>query len=373
MHDHEQAHFPPRGPEGRRRDRGAAAARGDGAGADGRSPPRRADKKIRFVAIEMVHGSAGSTPFGLKKNLWAPEAVGNAFDLSPERRSSPLEPFRDYVTIVSNIDVRNAEAFTAPEIGGDHFRSSAVFLTQSHPQADAGVRPPRRHLDRPDLREEVRPGHADPVDAALHRERGSGRRLLLRLFVRVHRLDQLGVARAAAADGARPARGVRSAVRRRRDAGRAQGTARGRSQHPRLARHVDQPLEEGSRRRRPRAPERLPGRRARDRAPHPEDRGAQQQRRAARAAGRADRRARLLLRARQADVRSAGARVRLGHHPRLRVQARTRRLEPRLPGERLQGRVPLRVAPPGEGRARSWTSRRSTGTTSAWFRISSRS
>jgi hypothetical protein len=28
--------------------------------------------------------------------------------------------------------VRNAEAFTAPEIGGDHFRSSAVFLTQSH-------------------------------------------------------------------------------------------------------------------------------------------------------------------------------------------------------------------------------------------------
>ena len=37
-----------------------------------------ADKKIRFVAIEMVHGSAGSTPIGLKKNLWAPEAVGHA-------------------------------------------------------------------------------------------------------------------------------------------------------------------------------------------------------------------------------------------------------------------------------------------------------
>ena len=35
------------------------------------------------------------------------------------------------------------------------------------------------------------------------------------------------------------------------------------------------------------------------------------------------------------------------------------------PGERLQGRVPLRVAPPGEGRHASWTSRRSTRTTSA--------
>jgi len=96
-----------------------------------------ADKKIRFVAIEMVHGSAGSTPIGLKKNLWAPEAVGHAFDLTPGVLS-PLEPFRDYVTIVSNVDVRNAEAFTAPEIGGDHFRSSAVFLTQSHPKQTQG-------------------------------------------------------------------------------------------------------------------------------------------------------------------------------------------------------------------------------------------
>jgi hypothetical protein len=95
------------------------------------------DRKIRFVAIEMVHGSAGSTPFGLKKNLWAPEGVGHTFDLT-QGVLSPLEPFREYVTIVSNIDVRNAEAFTAPEIGGDHFRSSAVFLTQSHPKQTQG-------------------------------------------------------------------------------------------------------------------------------------------------------------------------------------------------------------------------------------------
>ncbi len=51
---------------------------------------------------------------------------------------SPLEPFRDYVTIVSNTDVRNAEAFAPNEIGGDHFRSSAVFLTQAHPKQTEG-------------------------------------------------------------------------------------------------------------------------------------------------------------------------------------------------------------------------------------------
>ena len=95
------------------------------------------NKKLRFVALEMVHGSAGSTQIGIQKNLWAPAAAGNAFDLSPSVLSS-LEPYRDYLTIVSNTDVRNAEAFTAPEIGGDHFRSSAVFLTHVHPKQTEG-------------------------------------------------------------------------------------------------------------------------------------------------------------------------------------------------------------------------------------------
>ena len=96
-----------------------------------------AGRKVRLVAIEMVHGSAGSTAIGIKKNLWAPAAIGGEFDLGPTSLVS-LEPFRDYLTIVSNTDVRNAEAFTAPEIGGDHFRSSAVFLTQVHPKQTQG-------------------------------------------------------------------------------------------------------------------------------------------------------------------------------------------------------------------------------------------
>jgi hypothetical protein len=93
--------------------------------------------KVRLSCIEMVHGSAGATALGLKKNLWSPEAVGRGFDLTPSSLS-PLEPYRDYLTIVSNTDVRNAEAFEAPEIGGDHFRSSAVFLTQAHPKQTQG-------------------------------------------------------------------------------------------------------------------------------------------------------------------------------------------------------------------------------------------
>jgi hypothetical protein len=96
-----------------------------------------AGKKIRLVAIEMVHGSAGSAAFGIKKNLWAPALTGKDFDLAPTSLVS-LQPYRDHLTIVSNTDVRNAEAFTAPEIGGDHFRSSAVFLTQQHPKQTQG-------------------------------------------------------------------------------------------------------------------------------------------------------------------------------------------------------------------------------------------
>jgi hypothetical protein len=98
---------------------------------------RAAAGRTRLACIEMVHGSAGATAIGLQKNMWSPAAVGTGFDLSPSSLA-PLEPFRDDLTIVSNTDVRNAEAFELPEIGGDHFRSSAVFLTQCHPHQTQG-------------------------------------------------------------------------------------------------------------------------------------------------------------------------------------------------------------------------------------------
>jgi len=94
--------------------------------------------KTRFVAIESVHGAAGSNIWGASKNLWAPAATGKDFVLNPDGALIPLEPWRKHLTIVSNTDTRMAEAFDAPEIGGDHFRSSAVFLTQSHPKQTQG-------------------------------------------------------------------------------------------------------------------------------------------------------------------------------------------------------------------------------------------
>jgi hypothetical protein len=90
------------------------------------------------VCIESVHGAAGSNAWGASKNLWAPAGLGRDFTLNPEGALISLEPWRKYVNIISNTDVRMAEAFDAPEIGGDHFRSSAVFLTQSHPKQTQG-------------------------------------------------------------------------------------------------------------------------------------------------------------------------------------------------------------------------------------------
>jgi len=89
--------------------------------------------RTRLVCIEMVHGAAGANEWGATQHLWSPAETGRAFNLGGTSLS-PLEPFRKYLTIVSDTDVRGAEAITPPEIGGDHFRSSAVFLTQTHPK-----------------------------------------------------------------------------------------------------------------------------------------------------------------------------------------------------------------------------------------------
>jgi hypothetical protein len=91
----------------------------------------------RLACIEIVHGSAGSSPYGIEKNLWAPNGTGNDFDLTPTSLRA-LKTVRDYVTIVSNTDCRMAEALEPSEVGGDHSRSSAVFLTQSHPKQTQG-------------------------------------------------------------------------------------------------------------------------------------------------------------------------------------------------------------------------------------------
>ena len=92
----------------------------------------------RLVCIEESMGAAGSSDWGDARHLFAPAQVGREFEFGPDSQLAPLAEFRDYMTIVSNTDCRSAEAFRAEEIGGDHDRSTAVFLTQAHPKQTQG-------------------------------------------------------------------------------------------------------------------------------------------------------------------------------------------------------------------------------------------
>ena len=318
----------------------------------------------------MVHGAAGCNQYGASQNYWSPAATGSAFDLSPTALS-PLEAYRNYLTIISNTDVRMAEAYKPEEIGGDHFRSSAVFLTQAHPtQTESsdifvGASLDQMYAKRfgqdtpiPSMQLCI-----EPVDRA--------RRLRVRLLVRLHGHDQLGVADRAAADDPRSARRVRPAVRRRRNGGRAFGPHEDHGQHSRLDHRSRRGAQARPERDRSAADGPVPREHPRDRAAHSAHRGAQRERRAARAGRRAGRRARLVRGSREADVRSPGARVPVRHDPRLLAQDGPRRVGPRLSGERRHDRLPLGVAPRRQSEARRRSSIRSTSITSACCRTSS--
>ena len=96
-----------------------------------------AKPKSRLCCIEMVHGSAGSTVDGSDKHYWAPEKEGADFEFS--QILEPLKDFREYLTVISDTDLRPAGAFIDAEEGGDHFRSTSVFLTAAHPKLTMGA------------------------------------------------------------------------------------------------------------------------------------------------------------------------------------------------------------------------------------------
>src|SRR5688572_13760237 len=95
-----------------------------------------ASPRSRLACIEIVHGSAGSTDHGTEKHLWMPVKEGSDFDFGMIMK--PVESFREYLTIVSGTACRQAEPTNAEEIGADHFRSSAVFLTAAHAKQTLG-------------------------------------------------------------------------------------------------------------------------------------------------------------------------------------------------------------------------------------------
>ena len=97
----------------------------------------RVEDRTRLVCIEQVHGAAGCNDWGATQNLWSPAEEGKDFDLM-QGNLKPLEAWRKYLTIVSDTDCRMADAFSPEEIGGDHFRTAAVFLTQANPKQTEG-------------------------------------------------------------------------------------------------------------------------------------------------------------------------------------------------------------------------------------------
>ncbi len=96
-----------------------------------------ANPRSRLCCIEMVHGSAGSTVDGSNKHYWSPEKDGRDFEWT--QTLEPLAPFRDSITIVSDTDLLPAGAFADNEEGGDHFRSSASYLTAAHAKMTEGA------------------------------------------------------------------------------------------------------------------------------------------------------------------------------------------------------------------------------------------
>ncbi|WP_263356029.1 DUF1552 domain-containing protein [Acidicapsa ligni] len=92
--------------------------------------------KTRFAAIEIVHGAAGSTMDGTNKHYWSPAKEGADFEITPSLE--PLKDLRKYLTVVTGTDLKAAGSFAPSEEGGDHFRSSAAYLTAAHPKMTEG-------------------------------------------------------------------------------------------------------------------------------------------------------------------------------------------------------------------------------------------
>ena len=83
--------------------------------------------KSRFAAVEIVHGSAGSTMYGTQRNLWSPEVQGKDFEFT--KILEPLAPYRDYTTIISDTDCGQADACNPEEVGADK-QKAQIFTTE---------------------------------------------------------------------------------------------------------------------------------------------------------------------------------------------------------------------------------------------------
>src|SRR5215470_9917038 len=71
-------------------------------------------------------------PHGATMYKWTPATEGKNFEFSESL--SPLEKYRNHLTIVSNL---SHKAATGADAGAEHARSAAIFLTGGMPQKNA--------------------------------------------------------------------------------------------------------------------------------------------------------------------------------------------------------------------------------------------
>jgi hypothetical protein len=71
-------------------------------------------------------------PHGATMYKWTPTKEGKDFDFSESL--SPLEKYRDHVSVISNLC---HQAATGADAGAEHARSAAIFLTGGQPQKNA--------------------------------------------------------------------------------------------------------------------------------------------------------------------------------------------------------------------------------------------
>src|SRR6187399_2852669 len=90
----------------------------------------------RTAAASKSRLSCIYVPHGATMDKWTPAAEGKGFAFTETLQ--PLEPFRDRITIVSNLAHANAGA-VGSDAGADHARSAAVFLSGAKPAKDAIV------------------------------------------------------------------------------------------------------------------------------------------------------------------------------------------------------------------------------------------
>jgi hypothetical protein len=81
-----------------------------------------AKPRTRYAFVHLPHGAIMSQ--------WTPKTVGKDFELSPILK--PFEPYKSYMTVVSNLDHRMATSQSPEEAAGDHDRTASVFLSGAH-------------------------------------------------------------------------------------------------------------------------------------------------------------------------------------------------------------------------------------------------